>query len=214
MPVIQYSDENYHKLMAQMKTLTSFEEVASWDDSANAELETMLKLAMDLGNQIASERAALEQAEMNHSHKPFLSRLFGSRDEENKIKASIKKYEGYLKVLQQRAPELQEAVDFTPNSPEEKKALLQELRLRKKELQLQKRELAATMKAIRTNARQKSSEAGLIFGVFYDRKSAAYQRRNIRYNKEAALRPHESEKDSIERQILQVDRDIVWVDQF
>lgn len=117
-------------------------------------------------------------------------------------------------VLKKRAPELQELVDFTPNSPEEQKTLLAELRLQKKELQLKKRELAAAMKAIRVDARQKSSEAGVVFGVFYDRSTAAHQRRHIRYRKEAALKPHEGEKEAVERQLLQIDRDIMWVERF
>lgn len=211
---ILYSDENFRELMVEMKTLSSYEGVASWDSRASSELELMIRVATDLENRISAERAALKQAEQEFLSRPYLSRLFGNRDAETQIQARINKYQGYIAVLRQRAPELQEAVDFTPNSPEEKKLLLQELRVRKKELQLQKRELAATMKSIRASARQKSSEAGLLFGVFYDPKAAAHQRRNIRYNKEAALRPHESEKDAVERQILQVDRDIVWAERF
>lgn len=107
-----------------------------------------------------------------------------------------------------------EAVDFTPNSKEEQAVLLKELRIRKKELQIQKREVAASMKAIRTEARQHSARAGTILGITYSAKVASSQRRSIRYTKEATLRPQEDEKAAVERQLLQVDRGIVGVERF
>jgi hypothetical protein len=112
------------------------------------------------------------------------------------------------------ASQMQEAIDFTPNSVEEQKALLRELRQRKKELQLEKRQVAASMKAIREGARQRSAQAGRGFFGMYNPKQAASERRSIRYRKEAALRPHEDAKAAIERQIIQIDRDILWVGRY
>jgi len=70
------------------------------------------------------------------------------------------------------------------------------------------------MKAVRTGARQQSAQAGRVFGVFYDSKVAASDRRSIRYAKEATLRPHEDAKAAIERQLVQTDRDILWAEKF
>jgi len=104
-------------------------------------------------------------------------------------------------------------IDFTPNSLKEQKVLLKELRAQKKELQLQKREITATIKAIRREARTQSVHAGQIL-FSYNSKSAAIQRRQIRYKKEAKLRPHEDAMTAIERQLLQIDKDIFWVESF
>jgi hypothetical protein len=107
---------------------------------------------------------------------------------------------------------LSDAIDFTPNSPEEKKALLAELRIHKKELEADKREVALNMSAIRADARQKNAD---IDGrASYDSKSAARDRRQIHYEKEAALQPHEDAKAAIERQIIQVEKDILRVEKF
>ena len=70
------------------------------------------------------------------------------------------------------------------------------------------------MKVVRTGARQQSAQAGRVFGVFYDSKLAASERRSIRYSKESILRPHEDAKTAIERQLVQIDRDILWAEKF
>jgi hypothetical protein len=120
----------------------------------------------------------------------------------------------YRTVMESMAEKLQESIDFTPTSSTEQKLLLKELRQRKKELQLQKREVAASAKQIREEARLKSIRAGKFLGIVYDSKLAAIERREIRYRREAAVAPHEDVKASIERQILQIDKDILWVERF
>jgi hypothetical protein len=115
--------------------------------------------------------------------------------------------------MEDMAEKLQEAIDFTPNSPTEQKLLLKELRQRKKELQLQKREVAASAKQIREEARLKSVHAGRFLGI-YNSKLASIERRSIRYRREALVAPNEDVKVSIDRQILQIDKDILWVERF
>ena len=46
----------------------------------------------------------------------------------------------------------------------------------------------------------------------YSSKMAARECRGIRYRKEAQLRPHEDAVTAIERQLLQIDQDIFWVE--
>lgn len=131
------------------------------------------------------------------------------------LERTISEYQGHKDTLRKMIEKMQEAIDFTPDNPEAQKELLAELRQRKKELQIQKREVLDGMRAIRVEARQQSTKAGAILGgLLYDSAYAARQRRGIRYAKETALRPHEDLRAAIERQIMQAERDILWVKKF
>ncbi len=144
--------------------------------------------------------------------KPFFSRLFASTKPEQEISQEIEQVQKTIANLMEMSDQLSDAIDFTPNSPEEKKALLAELRIHKKELGADKREVALNMNAIRADARQKNAD---IDGrASYNLKSAAQDRRQIHYEKEAALQPHEDAKAAIERQIIQVEKDILRVEKF
>jgi hypothetical protein len=213
--VALYDDNNFHKLMADLKTLSTFDGVTDWDKQAQAEIERAVQAIQYLDNEIAENKKAIDQAKQAKSDKSFLGKLFSDDKEEKESAQKIEKYLGYQKLLNNVAVQLQESIDFTPNSPDEQKNLLKELKQRKKELQLSKREIAAAMKEMRTDARQQSADAGRTFGgAFYSSKMAAVERRHIKYAKEAALQPHESAKASVDRQLLQVERDIIWAEKF
>lgn len=212
--VIRYNDNNYHMLMAEFKTLSTFAHIAAWDEQAKAEVEKTISTIQALDTEIVQQTEALEQAKRAHTEKSFLNRMFSGRKEEKDVAQHVEQCQKLKASLETLASEMQEAIDFSPNSPEEQKALLKELRQRKKELQVQKREVAASMKAIRGEAQQQSVHAGKGFLGTYNSKLATYQRRQIRYAKQAALGPEEDEKAAVERQILQVERDILWAERF
>lgn len=213
-----YNAKHYQTLMTEYKGLLTFADVTAWDQRASAEVEKIDGAIREAVESIADVSRKLELAKKEHAEKNFIARWFSSRSVEKSLYASIQNYTVYKAGLEGFALQLQEAIDFTPNSAEDKTSLLKELKARKKELQLEKREAAAAMKAIRTDARKQSSTAGniesRIFGTVYNSQSAAYERRSIRYQKESALRPHEDAKTSIERQLIQVDRDIFWAERF
>jgi vacuolar-type H+-ATPase subunit I/STV1 len=211
---INYDDGNFREFMAQFRMLSTFAAVESWDRQAQTEVERILGVIRGLDMEMAQQAQTVEQLRQSKSEKSLMGRLLSSGKEEKELTQRIEKYREYKTTLGKMASQLQESIDFTPNSPEEQKVLLKELRQRKKELQVEKREIAATMKAVRTDARQQSAQAGRVFGVFHDSKLAAIERRSIRYSKESALRPHEDAKATIERQLVQVDRDILWAEKF
>ena len=185
--VIQYDNNNYHALMDEYKTLSTYEAVAGWDQRAQAEVDRIAGVLQELDAEIVRQLEALEQAKREHAQKSFLKRTFGGRKPEQEIAQFIEQCRQNMTTLGELASNLQEAIDFTPNSPEEQKTLLKELRLRKKEFQAEKREVMANMKAIRAEARVQSVHAGKGFLGMYDSKRGAYERRQIRYAKEAAL---------------------------
>jgi hypothetical protein len=181
---------NFQLLMNEFNGLSTFSAVVAWDERANIELQSLI------------DGIQLFDSEINRQSKI----LNEQRIETYKTK--------YRVLMENMAEKLQESIDFTPNSSTEQKSLLKELRQRKKELQLEKREVAASAKQIREKARLKSIHAGRVLGIIYDSKLAAIERRAIRYGREAAVAPHENVKASIERQILQIDKDILWVERF
>ncbi|MFM6347925.1 MAG: hypothetical protein ACKPFK_22675 [Dolichospermum sp.] len=186
--IIQKS--KFQLLINEFKRLSTFSAVIDWDKQAEDEVQSLID-----GIQ-----------------------LFDSVINQQSEKLNTQKIENYRTkyrtVMEGMAEKLQEAIDFTPNSSTEQKLLLKELRQRKKELQLQKREVAASAKQIREEARLKSIHAGRFLGIVYDSKLASIERRSIRYRREALVAPHEDIKASIDRQILQIDKDILWVERF
>jgi hypothetical protein len=207
-----YNDGNYNSLMAEFKDLSTLTEASEWDQHAQAEVEKINLVIRYLKDNLAQRTKDLAQMQKDRDAKPFLSRIFASTKPEQEISQEIDQVQKQITNLMEMGDKLSDAIDFTPNSPEEKKALLTELRIHKKELEADKREVALTMNAIRADARQKSAD---IDGrASYDSKSASRDRRQIHYEKEAALQPHEDAKAAIERQIIQVEKDILRVEKF
>jgi hypothetical protein len=175
-------------LMNKFRNLSTFAEVAEWDKEAEvaiAEIVETIKL--------------LDTVVLQHSNVNTLT--------QTKFKQK------YQEILENMAVKLQESIDFTPNNSEEQKALIKELSFAKKELQLQKKDVTSTMKTVNERSRSKSVRAGNFLGI-YNSKIAASERRNIRYQRDAQLRPNEAKKAAIERQILQIEKDILSVKRF
>lgn len=212
---ITYDNSNFKKLTAEFKTLGTFSAVATWDSQAQLEIEKLVRAVHDIDAETARLQRTLADLERAKAERSFFEKLFSGNKQEKETNQLIEEYGKLKTAFEGMASLLQESIDFTPNSPEEQTSLIKELRQRKKELQIEKREVAATMKAVRDSARQRSAQAGqALGGLLYSSKSAAIERRGIRYDKERILRPHEDAKAAIERQIVQVDRDILWAEKF
>jgi|GEM_PF-4396285 hypothetical protein len=182
------SEIPFDYLMNKFRNLSTFSEVAEWDKEAEvviAEIVDKIKLL---------DTVVLQYSNVNTA-------------------TQTKFKQKYQEILENMALKLQESIDFTPNNSDEQKALLKELSFTKKELQLQKKEVTSTMKTVNERSRSKSVRAGNFLGI-YNSKIAASERRNIRYQRDAQLRPNEAKKAAIERQILQIEKDILSVKRF
>jgi hypothetical protein len=199
--------------MREFERLTTYAAVNEWDPRAKAEVKMILEVIRSLDVAISIESAALAQAKLEFEQRSFWKQVFGNHDSENLIASRLSGLRQRKIRLLQMIAELQNAIDFTPNTPQEKELLVKELHHRRKELQAQKREATAVMTAIRQEARVKSVHAGETLFGFYDSSLAADQRRGIRYSKEAALKPHEDEKAAIERQLIRIEKDLLWIEQ-
>ena len=202
------------QLLNSISSLSTFNQVKEWDEKATTHISKIVETVAGIETETDRVKQELQHAQQEHEEKAFLSRLFSGRPE-RKFNAVIAKHENQKNSLESLAEELQAKIDFTPNSPEEQTILIKELRQRKKEINANKREIAATMKEIRTKARQESAEASYSFSALVaGTKYTASQRRAIRYEKEAKLAPHEDEKAAFERQLVEVDRFIIWAERF
>ncbi|MTJ50517.1 hypothetical protein [Dolichospermum sp. UHCC 0259] len=182
-------ESNYMEMMYDFKNLSTFQQVEEWDRKAQAKIGELINITNNLETELTQNNKILDYL------------IMGIKEQ-------------YIVFLASIVEKLQECIDFTPNSIKEQKILLKELKQQKKELQLKKRELTANMRSIQADSRSRSIYAGRSFLGIYDSKLAAHKRRRIRYQKEEALRPSEDIKAAIDRQILQIDKDILWVERF
>lgn len=203
----EYNTANANLLATEIKNLRSFDEIVEWDKKATAEIEAMrLSLrAIEEKQQNITQSLALEKQE--HESKSFLSKLFDGRKEQKRLLAEQIRLASENAQIINLIDQLETAIDFTPDSPHDLKELIKECKQQKKELQTEKKAVIAQMTSIRVEARQRIAKAiSGKYGTLY--------KRSIQLNKESALEPHESEKASIESQIIKLDRIIVWLERF
>jgi hypothetical protein len=205
------------RLCAHYDGLRTFDDVAQWDAAA---LDAAMNLQRLADQTLLHHQGLVTQADdlaRARAATPFFKRLFSSRNPELALRGQADQASAVLRQVGAMINDLLERIDYTPNDEKERKALLKELKAEKKELQLQKKEIAAQKREINQAAREASAKAGLHQGwIFttYDSKQAASERRAIRRQKIAMLAPHENAKTLIERQILDIERRIVWVERF
>jgi len=183
------SEIPFDYLTNKFRNLSTFSEVVEWDKEAEVVIAEIVDKIKFL------DTIVLQYSNVNNS-------------------TQTKFKQKYQEILENMALKLQESIDFTPNNSDEQKSLIKELSFTKKELQLQKKEVTANMKNVNEKARSRSVRAGNNFLGIYNSKMAASERRNIRYQRDAQLRPNEAIKAAIERQILQIEKDILWVKRF
>jgi hypothetical protein len=207
--------EGIQQLFAQFSSLSTFAEVADWGGRAGQAAENLKEAILSIESEVKQKTQLIENVNQKQKEKSTISRLFSGSREKKSIQTDIDALTTQKDRFQTLVDELQSKIDITPNNPEERAILLKELKLEKKELQLKKRELNEKLRGIRTAARQKSAELpGTFTGLIGGSKYRASARRNIRYNKEAALAPHEDAKSTLERELMHLEKDILWVERF
>jgi phage-related minor tail protein len=203
----EYNTATARKLAVQIRAIDSFDGIAQWDREAAEELERMRSALASLGQKVHDTSQALEQAQRNHKAKSFFARLFADRSEEKRLSAEQARLTLERQQFEQLVDGLEGAVDFTPNSPEDLKDLLREIRLKKKELQAEKKAVSTQVTQIRAEARQQTAYTS-------PGKYGTSDRRQIRLSKESALQPHETQKAALDRQIVRLDRAAAWLERF
>lgn len=212
--VTLYDDTNFRALMNEHKTLSNFEDVVKWEARAQEEIDRILEVIEALRTDILQQGKELENENNAHAQKPFLFRIFVK----NKKGAAMDQFNHKLlnnrEHLSEMVSQLEEAIAFTPNSLQEQMVLAEEFRQRRIALQLKKQTAPDKVDALHKSVHTVVNDGS--FGTFYDpkTKNGIAQRRQIRYTKEALLGRNESVKESIDRQIEQIDHDILWAAKF
>lgn len=209
---IKYDDANYIDLLASIDGLRTFSEVAKWDTAAQEEIAVLERVIETTDRALAQTQRERAEALRAYEEKNAVARLLGGKRDVSaaeRMAATLTKHRAHF---QEMADNLQSQIDFTPNSPDEQTALLKELHHYKRELQQEKKEINAAMREVRVAARQATANIGPNFGSKFVGQLNAAQRRSIRYQKEAALGPNEDRKTAIERQLISIDRRILWAE--
>ena len=204
------NDANILKeLISEFQALSTFAETKDWSKRAGEEIGRIAGIVRELDMEIARDAQEFERVKYEQVKKPLVGRLFGGgNNEEKELAQRLERYKQSKSELTRAAIQLQDAIDFTPKSPDEQKGLIKELRLRKKELQEKKREITMVIRGPRSATPPQSAQVETVFDA------ATLGRRKARYARDAELLPHEKTKDAMERQMAQVDHDILRVEKF
>lgn len=206
---IKLSDK-VQQFIAQYDKLNTFAMAIEWDRTAQAIVGDLTEQYDTTVKEIARLNGIVDDLDKQHKAKPLFSRLIDGKGD-GQIKRQILALTEKAAALDKIGDDLAEKIDLTPNSPEERKEMVDELKQLKKELQLEKRETKAAMRDIRADARTASVQASF---WAYSRKHSARQRRTIRYQAERKLGPHEDAVQAIERQINAIDRRVMWLERY
>ena len=199
-------DEGLQELLTRMLSLGTFSEAKDWGERAVIEIERLKGVLREMEAEIANQAQSLEKLKYDRSKK-VLGGLLGISKEEKALVQQLEDRKTSKGGLSKAINQLQDMLDFTPRSPEEKQVLLVELRTRKRKLQEEKREITQVVRGPRMNKPQEA----LMDNVF---DAASRERRKIRYNREAQYREGETTTADLTRQIEQAERDIQWVEKF
>lgn len=201
-----FHDEILQELLTGMLSLSTFADAKEWGERTLPELSRLKGIIRDMDAEIANDTQSLEKLKYERSKK-MLGGLLGSSREEKDLAQQIEDRKTAKASLNKAVNQLQDMLDFTPRSHEEKQVLLAELRQRKRKLQEEKREITQVVRSPRLNKPQEAV-VDTVFDI------AARERRQARYNREAQLKPGETTLAALTRQIEQAESDIQWVEKF
>lgn len=203
---LRINDEDLQELLTDMLALSTFAEVQGWGERAEIEIKRLRGVIHELDEEIAHTTQSLEKLTYERSKK-ILGGLLGGSKEEKEFSQQLEDRKTARNGLSKAVNQLQEVLDFTPGSLEEKQSLLAELRRRKRKLQEEKREITQVVRGPRLNRPPEPVEEQVF-------NTAARERRKARYQREAELKPGETTVTALTRQIEQAERDIQWVEKF
>jgi hypothetical protein len=205
--------DRYKELISTFDHLETFADANQWDADASALIEIFRDANGDFLTFKKSENQSLEELTAERNAKPFFPRLFASKSAEDSHKEKIKEMDTVVSKVETLIDNLDGLIDRTPNSKAEQKEMLSELKSLKKELTLEKREINEAIRQINAEARKSIASVTRLRGGLVGN-YARYQRIGARYQKEASLKPNEDSKAVINGQLIQVEKDILWVSKF
>jgi chromosome segregation ATPase len=204
---LEYNTANASLLATAIKNLRNFDEIAEWDKKAMAEVEALHSILKAIEEKRHKAIQGISQEQQEHKAKSFLTKLFDRRKEQKRWIAEQSRLDREKVQIEKVIGQFESAIDFMPDSLAKLKELLEECKQQKEELLTEKKAVNAQMASIREDAKQQTANTN--YGKY-----GKGDRRRIRLNKDAALRPQDDQKTAIERQITELDQTIVWLERF
>ena len=204
---LEYDAANASLLATELKKMGSLAEVAEWNKKARTEVQALHSILKTIEEKQAKVTQVLLQEQQEHAAKPFFKKLFDLRKEQKPWlaeQARLGREKAHLEAL---IEQFESAVAFIPENPDTLQAKIKESKQQREELLAEKKAINEQMSSIRQEARQQTANTN--YGKY-----GKGDRRRIRMNKASALRPQESQKTAIERQVRELDQTIDWLEKF
>ena len=193
------------ELLENINEINTFSGVHEWEGRVQEETERLRSIIRGLDVEIARNTQELENLRYEQSKKMF-GKLMGKSSEEKQFLAKLEEFKAAKSTMKSAIDELQDFMDFTPKTPEQKEELLKELRLHKKELQEKKREITQVVRSPRMIKKQEPVNS------VFDAESIS--RRKAHYEHDSHLLTNETTSDALSRQITWIDETISRVEVF
>jgi chromosome segregation ATPase len=204
---LEYNIANASLLATAIKNLRNFDEITKWDKKAMAEVEALHSILKVIEGKQQKAIQVISQEQQEHKAKSFLTKLFDRRKEQKRWLAEQSRLAREKAQIENVIGQFESAIDFMPDSLVKLKELLEQCKQQKEELLTEKKAVNAQMASIREDAKQQT--ANTHYGKY-----GKGDRRRIRLNKDAALRPQDDQKTATERQITELDQTIFWLERF
>ena len=204
---LEYDTANANLLAIELRKLHSLAGVSEWNKKATVEVQALHSVLKAIEEKQAKVTQVLLQDQQEYAAKPFFNKLFDLRKEQRRWRAEQARLGREKAHMEALIEQFESAVAFIPQNPDDLKTLIKECKQQKEELLTEKKAVNAQMSSIRVEAKQQTANTN--YGNY-----GKGDRRRIRLNKDAALRPQESQKTAIERQIKELDQIIIWLERF
>jgi len=204
---LEYDTANASILATELKDLHSLAGVVVWNKKATAEVQALHSILKAIEEKQDKVTQVLLQDQQEHAAKPFFNKLFDIRKEQKRWRAEQARLAREKAHMEALIEQFESAVAFIPQNPDDLQALIKECKQQKEEYLTEKKAVNEQMSSIRVEARQQTANTN--YGNY-----GKGDRRRIRLNKESALRPQESQKTGIERQVRELDQTIDWLEKF
>jgi chromosome segregation ATPase len=204
---LEYNTANASLLATAVKNMHSFEEIATWNKNALAEVKVLQSILKAIEEKQQTAIKVVSQEQQNHAAKSFLPKLFDGRRELKRWLAEQSRLAREKAQIETVIDQFESAIDFMPGSLDDLEELMEECKRQKKELLTEKKDVNAQMSSIRLDAKQQTANTN--YGKY-----GKGDRRRIKLNKDAALKPQDDQKTALARQITKLDEMIHWLERF
>ena len=204
---LEYDTAKASELATAIKNLRSFDEILEWDKKAMAEVEALHSILIVIEGKQQTAIQVISQEQQEHKAKSFPTRLFDRRKEQKRWLAEQSRLAREKIQIENLIGQFEFTINFMPDSLDRCKVLLEQCKQQKEELLTEKKAINAQMASIRMDAKQQTANTN--YGKY-----GKGDRRKIRLNKNAALKPQDNQKTAIESQIAELDQIIVWLEKF